>query len=85
MPDRRDIVDISFLPGEPDGANGRERATPARERKWLGVLFECCGAYARIYQTRDGKAYAGHCPRCNAALRVGIGEGGTSQRIFRAS
>ena len=85
MPDRRDIVDISSLQPEPAGRDRGGRDAPRRERKWLGVLFECCGMYARIYQTRDGTAYARHCPKCNAALRVGIGEGGTSQRIFRAS
>ncbi len=85
MPERRDIVDISFLPSEPETPDQSVSAATGRERKWLGVLFDCCGMYARIYQTRDGKAYAGHCPKCNAALRVGIGEGGTSQRIFRAS
>ena len=38
----------------------------------------------RVYKRADGKAYAGHCPRCLAHLVVAIGRGGTSKRFFRA-
>jgi len=85
MPDPRDIVDLSLLP---DGTHdsGGYRDPQAREpRQWIGVLFECCNVYSRIHKTKNGTAYAGFCPRCNAKIRVGIGNGGTSQRIFRAS
>jgi hypothetical protein len=51
---------------------------------WLGVMFECCNVYRRIFKRKDGEAYEGHCPRCRRFLRVPIGDGGTSQRIFRA-
>lgn len=51
-------------------------------RPWIGVYFSCCRAYARLYRTVDGTAYAGHCPRCARPARVKIGEGGTSGRFF---
>lgn len=52
-------------------------------KKFLGILFDCCGVYGRIYQTKDGTAYAGHCPKCMRSVKVKIGEGGTGQRFFR--
>ena len=52
-------------------------------KKCLGILFECCGVYGRIYQNKDGTAYVGRCPKCMRAIKVKIGEGGTGQRFFR--
>ena len=51
-------------------------------KKFLGILFECCGVYGRIYQNKDGTAYVGRCPKCMRAIKVKIGEGGTGQRFF---
>lgn len=52
-------------------------------KKFLGILFECCGVYGRIYPNKDGTAYVGRCPKCMRAIKVKIGEGGTGQRFFR--
>ena len=53
-------------------------------KPFLGVLFECCHTYRRIYKNRAGTAYEGRCPRCGLSVRVPIGPGGTSRRQFRA-
>ena len=53
------------------------------KRPFLGITFECCNVYARIYKNKDGTAYVGRCPRCMRPIRVPIGEGGTGQRFFR--
>lgn len=66
-----------------DEQDGGERIDE-RGRPYIGVFFECCGVYSRIYRTKKGDAYAGWCPRCAKPLRVKCGEGGTDQRIFRA-
>ncbi len=56
-----------------------------KSRKYIGVHFQCCGTYCRIYVNADNTAYEGRCPRCLRALRVRIGPGGTSERFFNAS
>jgi hypothetical protein len=56
----------------------------ADTRKFVGVRFECCSVYTRVYANRDGTAYEGRCPRCARAVRLGIGPGGTDARFFSA-
>ena len=41
-------------------------------RKFLGVLFRCCGVYARLYLNKTGDGYDGRCPKCMHPVRVAI-------------
>jgi hypothetical protein len=54
------------------------------KRRWIGIKFDCCGSYSRIYRNKQGTAYEGFCPKCTARIHVPIAPHGTSQRIFRA-
>lgn len=55
-----------------------------KKPNYLGIMFDCCGVYARIYKNKDCTAYVGRCPRCMRTIQVPIGEEGTNKRFFRA-
>lgn len=66
---------------EPEESNSRPASM---DRPFVGVVFRCCGVYARIYRNRRGSAYEGYCPRCGGKLRIPIGPNGTDARFFEA-
>ncbi len=53
-------------------------------KKFIGVLFECCNVYHRIYINKEKNAYEGRCPRCRSEVKARIGQEGTEARFFRA-
>lgn len=54
-------------------------------RGFIGVRFECCGIYQRIYRHATKPEYRGRCPKCLREVIIPIGSGGTSCRLFTAS
>ena len=55
-----------------------------QDKKFLGIMFECCNIYRRIYINKEGNAYEGRCPKCFGEVKIIIGAGGSEKRIFRA-
>jgi len=76
-------LDITGLEQEADAEQIR-RAGGGKQRRWIGVHFECCDVYTRIYRNQSASAYEGRCPRCLMRVRVSIGPGGTDNRFFVA-
>ena len=54
------------------------------KRAFLGVMFNCCNVYGRIYKNKEGTHYAGFCPKCMKPIKIKIQEGGSSERFFSA-
>ncbi|HOA72725.1 MAG TPA: hypothetical protein PL151_14020 [Phycisphaerae bacterium] len=86
------ILDLQSLQCDSPESESPEPDEPAESptgsrtgRAWIGIHFECCGLYTRIYRNREATAYEGYCPRCQRPVRVGIGAGGTHHRLFRAT
>ncbi|GHT44495.1 hypothetical protein FACS189454_02040 [Planctomycetales bacterium] len=71
-------------PSKPEATPAPTDVATPTERKFVGVRFNCCGIYIRIYVNKEGTAYEGHCPKCFKPIRLKIGSGGTNNRFFDA-
>lgn len=75
------FLDIEHLGDDPSGARPAPKSTG---RPWVGIRFECCSVYTRVYRNQEGTAYLGHCPKCSKKVRLAVGPGGVQSRFFTA-
>ena len=54
-----------------------------RDRTFLGIVFECCGIYARIYLNRKATAFEGRCPKCLKKVAVRLDPRGAKDRFMK--
>ncbi|MDR0326890.1 MAG: hypothetical protein LBI05_01195 [Planctomycetaceae bacterium] len=71
-------------PPSPPEPLPEEQTPPEKKegRKFIGVRFNCCGIYKRIYINEEGTAYEGRCPKCFRQVKFTVGSGGTDHRFF---
>lgn len=77
-------LDLSNLPNSTRDSS-REQASQPKSRPFLGIRFDCCRTYGRIYKSDTGMYYKGRCPKCMKKIKVMVGSGGTGNRFFNAS
>ena len=70
--------------GLKETSDGDREPTALRNRPWVGIRFDCCGFYARVYRSADGTVYRGACPRCQRHVTLRVGPDGTDARFFVA-
>jgi hypothetical protein len=46
--------------------------TTAKVRPYVGVRFECCRLYSRIYREPEVLEYRGRCPKCYREISVRV-------------
>lgn len=68
-----------------DPHSGKPSNNQRKDPRYLGIRFDCCKIYVRIYLNRDGTAYEGRCPRCLRPVRFIVGAGGSDARFFTVS
>jgi hypothetical protein len=74
-------LDIDGVENPTDAARD---GTTLRKRPWIGIRFDCCSVYTRLYRNTEGTAYQGFCPCCLREVRLRIGPDGTDARFFAA-
>lgn len=77
------FIDVTVAGAPMAGANAP--AAGSGERVWIGVRYECCGTYTRVYRRLSDSQYRGRCPRCGAGIVVRVGPNGVQSRILIAT
>lgn len=86
MAQRQDRVEIAGLKcPTPDTEPPSPHTTVSGGKRWLGILFNCCHVYGRIYKDAANRRYRGRCPSCGTSIDVPVGPGGTSHRFFETT
>lgn len=84
FPGRLNLISESGLRGPRDDRDARRDPALTKKRPYVGIQFECCSIYARVYLNATENAYQGNCPRCAARVRIPVGPDGTKCRFFTA-
>jgi len=77
-----DVFSDPEPPTKPEEQNPPEVPEKKEQRKFIGVKFNCCGIYVRVYINKEGTRYEGRCPKCFQTVNFKVGEGGTENRFF---
>jgi len=53
-------------------------------RSYIGVHYECCQVYSRVYLKQEQKKQISHCPKCGNAFHIKFSENGTDSPFWLA-
>lgn len=53
-------------------------------KQFIGVKFDCCQVYTRIYANKEETAYVGRCPKCLRKIHIKIHRDGVDCKFFSA-
>ena len=53
-------------------------------KPFIGIKFDCCNVYNRIFVNKGKTAYEGRCQKCLQKISVKIRKDGVSTRFFSA-
>lgn len=67
-----------------DASNAPIAGGRTEGRPWIGIHFQCCGVYTRVYRQREASSYEGRCPKCTAKVSLRVGPDGVAARVFTA-
>ena len=56
-----------------------------KPRPYIGIRWECCKVYSRIYLNHKGRAYVGWCPKCGKRVQLDLSPTGSKNRFFHVS
>ncbi|TVM00239.1 MAG: hypothetical protein CV087_14830 [Candidatus Brocadia sp. WS118] len=61
-----------------------ENRTTDIPKRYIGVKFDCCNIYTRVYTNKEETAYEGRCPKCMRTICIKIHKDGVNCRFFSA-
>ncbi len=53
-------------------------------KRFIGVKFDCCQVYTRVYINKEETAYEGRCPKCLRKIGIKVHRDGLNCRFFSA-
>jgi len=53
------------------------------KRQFVGIIFDCCNVYQRIYMNKSKTSYVGYCPRCCKKVEFKISPYGSKDRFYK--
>jgi len=51
-------------------------------RQYVGITFNCCNVYTRIYINKKRDAFVGWCPKCAKNVTIKISPDGEDSQFF---
>jgi hypothetical protein len=57
----------------------------SKKRPFVGVQWDCCNTYSRVYLNKRGSAYVGWCPKCGKRVQMNVSPTGSRKRFFNVS